>query len=51
MILRCKMLIINCQTCFNLGMTVNTAVPQVKTLEWTVTPCPPMIYAMALPTM
>src|SRR6218665_3479009 len=41
MILLCKMLIINCQTCFNLGGTVNTAVPPVKTLQGTVPLCPP----------
>src|SRR6218665_1049836 len=45
MILLCKMLIVNCQTCFNLGGTVNTAVPPVKTLEGTVLACPPMIFA------
>ena len=28
-----------------LGGTVSTAVPPVKTLEGTVPPCPPMIYA------
>jgi len=27
--------------------TVNTAVPPVKSLEETVPPCPPMIYAIA----
>ena len=30
---------------FELGGTVNTAVPPVKTLEGTAPPCPPMIYA------
>jgi len=29
------------------GGTVNTAVPPVETLEGTVPPCPPMIYATA----
>ena len=29
----------------NFGGTANTAVPPVKTLEGTVPPCPPMIYA------
>src|SRR6218665_212695 len=32
----------------NFGGTANTAVPPLKTLEGTVPPCPPMIYATAL---